>query len=78
MNKLSVEEILRAVSALPSNERKRFEREYEKRAWEECLADPNVVAMIKNRYSEVQGALKQGNIKTLEQLRSEFEAEGLL
>ena len=78
MSRLSIEEILKAISALPSQERRQFEKEYEKRAWEECLADSEVVAMIKDRYSEVQKALKQGDVNTLEQLRGEFEAQGLL
>jgi hypothetical protein len=78
MARLSVEEILDAIISLPKEERKRFEEEYERRAWEECLRDPDVIAMIKNRHMEVQQALKQGDVKSLEQLRAEFEANGLL
>ena len=78
MAKLSVEDILNAIATLPKEERERFEEEYEKRAWEECLTDPDVVSMIKNRHSELQQALERGDAKSLEQLRAEFEAQGLL
>ena len=78
MARLSVAEILDAISALPKEEQARFEGEYERIAWEECLSDPEVVAAIKDRHAEVQEALKQNDAKTLERLRAEFEAQGLL
>jgi len=78
MGRLSIEEILDAITGLPKEERERFEEEYEKRAWEECLKDPNVVTMIRNRHQEVQEAFKRGDVKTLKELRAEFEAQGLL
>ena len=78
MRKLSVEEILEVIAALPDDQRERFEREYEKRAWEECLKNPDVIDMLKDRYVEVKEALKRDDVKTLEHLRAEFEAQGLL
>ena len=78
MPRLSVEEILGAVAELQPGERERFETEYEKSAWEQCLKDPNISAMLQKRREEAQEALKRDDVKTLKELRAEFEAQGLL
>jgi len=75
---LSVEEILGAVAELSLEERERFEAEYEKNVWEQCLNDSSIVAMLGNRYSQAREAFECGNVKTLKELRAEFEAQGLL
>jgi len=78
MARLSVEEILGAVAELPPEERERFEAEYEKSAWEQCLNDPNIIAMLESRNSQAREALEHGDVKTLKEMRAEFEAQGLL
>lgn len=72
MTKLSVEEILNAISDLTSEEREHFDEEYERRCWDQCLSDPRVTGMLKNRGEAAREDLRTHNAATVDDLRCEL------
>ena len=78
MKKLSVEEILKAIDQLSEEERIQLEHELEEYEWEKLYQAPAFIEMMQNRIVETKEARRRGNLKNVEQLRAEFEMEGLL
>ncbi|MFQ6040930.1 MAG: hypothetical protein ACE5PV_08750 [Candidatus Poribacteria bacterium] len=78
MKKLSVEEILKAIDQLSEEEWIQIEHELEEHEWQKLYQAPVFIEMMQNRIIESKEARRSGNLKTAEQLRAEFEMEGLL
>jgi hypothetical protein len=78
MKKLSIKEILKAIEQLSEEERIQLEHELEEYEWQKIYQAPAFVEMMQNRILETKEARRKGYLKTAEQLRAEFEMEGLL
>ena len=78
MKKLSVEEILKAIDQLSKEEWIQLEHELEEYEWQKLYQAPAFIEMMQNRIVEAREARRRGKLKTAEQLRAEFEVEGLL
>lgn len=78
MKKLSVEEILKGINQLSEEEWMQLEHELEEYEWEKLYQAPAFIEIMQNRIVEAKEARRRGNLKNAEQLRAEFEMEGLL
>ncbi|MBI3950914.1 MAG: hypothetical protein HY314_10730 [Acidobacteria bacterium] len=76
--KLTIEQILKAIDELSEEERTLLDHELEEREWQKLYRDPEFIAMLKERIAEAEQARQEGKLKTLEKFRAELEAEGLL
>jgi hypothetical protein len=74
--KLTVEQILKAIDQLSGEDRACLDHELEEREWQKLYQDPAFIAMMKERVAEAEKARQEGKLKTLEELRVELEAEG--
>ena len=78
MKKLSVREILKAMEQLSEDEWIQLEHELEEYKWQKLYQAPAFIEMMQDRIMEAKEARRKGKLKTAEQLRAEFEMEGLL
>ncbi len=78
MKKLSVEEILKGINQLSEEEWMQLEHRLEELEWQKLYRAPTFIEMMQNRIVEAKEVRRRGKFKTAEQLRTEFEREGLL